>query len=304
LLPGKTACYDLAVPFDQNFVRTLEALRILVRKVRSGGNRGDRVSPRKGGSIEFSGHRAYTPGDEIRYIDWNIYARHDNLFVKEFSAEENVHVTLLLDTSASMGFGTPSKFDGAREIAAALAYIGLSHFDSVSLFSFDSVLRGRRKFLRGRNRIFDLLEELERMTPEGRSDFRAAFSSTLPRGKGRSHAVLLTDGYDTEGIIAAIQGLQAQTFEVHLVHLVSREEMSPTLRGRYSLADLETGRRLEATLLPSVLERYRRRFSAFCRDLERTAREREVSHARVCVDDSLEDRVLEIVRSGGVLERR
>ena len=105
----------------------------------------------------------YTPGDEIRYIDWNIYARHNNLFVKEFAAEENLHVSLFLDSSASMGCGSSSKFEATREVVAALAYIGLSHFDSVSLYSFDSILRARRKFLRGRNRIFDFLEDLERL---------------------------------------------------------------------------------------------------------------------------------------------
>ena len=127
--------------FDPNFVRTLEALRLLTRRIRPGDNRGDRISSRKGSSIEFSEHRAYTPGDEIRYIDWNIYARHNNLFIKEFSAEENLHVTLLLDSSASMGIGSPSKFEATREVVAALAYIGLSHFDSVSLYSFDSALQ-------------------------------------------------------------------------------------------------------------------------------------------------------------------
>ena len=290
--------------FDPNFVRTLEALRLLTRRIRPGDNRGDRISSRKGSSIEFSEHRAYTPGDEIRYIDWNIYARHNNLFIKEFSAEENLHVTLLLDSSASMGIGSPSKFEATREVVAALAYIGLSHFDSVSLYSFDSALQARRKFLRGKNRVFDLLEELERIEPAESSDLQSAFSVPIARQKGNSHAVILTDGYDRKGLTSAIASLKGQGFEVHLIHTISREEISPDLEGRYTLTDLESGKRLDADLVSGLLEKYRTRFSSFCRDLERMAREQEVSYVRVSMDDSLEERVLQIVRSGGVLERR
>ncbi len=290
--------------FAPEFIRTLEALNLLARKVRSGEVRSDRTSPRRGASIEFADYRRYVPGDEIRYIDWNVYARHSNLFVKQFSAEENVHVSLLLDRSRSMAFGSPAKFDAAREVAAALAYIGLVNFDTVSLYSFTDEIRIHRKFLRGKGRIFELLAELERIETEGRSDFAKAFADALPRLKGRSLVLLLTDLYDRSGVPEAVKSLQAQRFEVHLIHLLAREEIDPRVRGRVLLIDLETGREKEVTLLPHTVEMYRRRFEAHGRDLERMAREREVSYVRVRSDEPIEKRILDIVRAGGILEHR
>ena len=98
--------------FDARFTRTLEALNLLARRILAGAERAERRVPRKGASLEFADYRSYTPGDEIRYIDWNVYARHGSLFIKEFSAEENVHVSIFLDASRSMQFG--GKFDAAR----------------------------------------------------------------------------------------------------------------------------------------------------------------------------------------------
>src|SRR5947207_8661587 len=119
--------------FDASFTRTLEALNLLARKALAGEDRSDRPSLLRGASIEFADYRRYTPGDEIRYIDWNVFARHGSLFVKEFTAEQNVNVTILVDASRSMDFGTPTKFDAARELAAALAYIALAGFDTVNV---------------------------------------------------------------------------------------------------------------------------------------------------------------------------
>jgi uncharacterized protein (DUF58 family) len=290
------------VAFDPNFIRTLEALNLLARKVRSGEERADRTSPRRGASLEFEDYRPYAHGDEIRYIDWNVYARHGSLFVKEFTAQEDVHVALLLDRSRSLAFGRPPKFDAAREVAAALAYIGLVNFDTVSVYSFARDLRTHRKFLRGKARIFELLDELDRMEPEGESDFRAALAGPLPRLKGRSLVVLLTDFYDP-GVAEAVRSLQAHRHEVHLIHLVALEELEPPERGRFRLVDLESGREKEVTLRPATVDAYRRRFEAHCRELERMAREREISYVRVRTDEPIERRVFDIVRAG-ILEAR
>src|SRR5947207_13054306 len=150
--------------FDAGFLKTLEALNLLARRTLTGDDRAERLTPRKGASLEFADYRRYTPGDEIRYIDWNVYARHGNLFVKEFSAEENLHVSILLDTSRSMEFG--GKFQAAKELAAALGYIGLANYDTVSLYAFGSELRMIKKFLRGKGRIFELLGMLDALGAE------------------------------------------------------------------------------------------------------------------------------------------
>jgi len=290
------------MPFDERFLRTLEALDLLARRVVSGDERAERRAPRKGASLEFSDYRRYVPGDEVRYIDWNVYARHGSLFVKEFSAEESVHVSLLLDASRSMEFG--GKFGAARELAAALGYIGLVHYDSVSLYAFGSEVRTVQKFLRGKGRVFDLLDSLEGLVPSGPTDMRSAFLAALPRLKGRSLVLLLTDFYDLDGYAEAVRALLAQKQEVHLVHLVAQEELAPTCRGRLNLLDLETGREKDVTIFPRLVEEYRRRFGRFCGEIEEFARAHEMAYARVLADDPLDRRVLEVVRAGGILEHR
>jgi uncharacterized protein (DUF58 family) len=290
------------VAFDAGFLKTLEALNLLARRALAGDERADRRTPRKGASIEFSDYRRYVPGDEIRYIDWNVYARHGSLFVKEFSAEENLHVSILLDISRSMEFG--GKFQAARELAAALGYIGLANYDTVSLYAFGSELRQVKGFLRGKGRIFELLSAIDGLASEGATDMRAAFRAPLPRVRGRSLILLLTDFYDLAGYATAIRELLAQRFEVHLIHLIAREEVAPTARGRLSLLDLETGRARDVALLPRTIDSYRRRFDLFCAEIEEFSRTHEMPCARVFADDPLDRRVIEVLRTGGILEHR
>ncbi len=290
------------MPFDEHFLRTLEALNFMARRMLSGDDRAERRTPHKGASLEFAEHRPYTPGDEIRYIDWNVYARHGSLFVKEFSAEENIHVSILLDTSRSMEFG--GKFEKARELAAALGYIGLANYDSVSLYAFDSELRPAQKFLRGKGSIFSLLSSLEGIAPSGATDMRAAFRAALPRLRGRSLVALLTDFYDAAGYAEAVRALLAQNCEAHLIHLVAREESAPDARGRLRLRDLETGRERDVTLLPRAVEAYRRRFAEFCEEIRQFSRAHETAFARVRAEDTLERCVIEVLRAGRILEQR
>ena len=288
--------------FDAGFLKTLEALNLLARRTLTGDDRAERLTPRKGASLEFADYRRYTPGDEIRYIDWNVYARHGNLFVKEFTAEENVHVSVLLDTSRSMDFG--GKFQAAKELAAALGYIGLSNYDTLSLFSFGSDVRPVKKFLRGKGRVFEMLSAVDAIQTEGTTDMRRAFGPALPRLRGRSLILLITDFYDLAGYTEGIKELLAQRFGVHLIHMVSREEMMPQARGRFSLLDLETGQTKDATLLPRTIEAYARRFRQFCAEVEEFGRNHELAYARILADDPLERRVVDILRTGGILEHR
>src|SRR5688572_6526112 len=169
------------MPFGPEFIRTLDALNLLARRLLSGEDRADRPTPRRGASLEFADYRRYAPGDEIRYIDWNVYARHGSLFVKEFAAEENVHVSIALDTSASMAFGKASKFEAARELAAAIGYIALANFDSASVYTLGETLKVAVPRLRGKRSVFPLLAALEGVVPGGRTDFRAAFAAPLIR---------------------------------------------------------------------------------------------------------------------------
>ena len=127
--------------FDSDFLKKLEYLSLVSRRVFRGQLLAQRRTMQLGGGIEFADHREYTPGDDFRYLDWNVYARHDELLLKRFQEEEDLHVYLLLDCSKSMAFGDPSKFDYVRRVGAALAYIALADLDRVCRGG----LRGRRR---------------------------------------------------------------------------------------------------------------------------------------------------------------
>src|SRR5262245_4494404 len=201
------------MPFGPDLIRTLDALNLLARKLLSGEDRADRPTPRRGASLEFADYRSYAPGDEIRYIDWNVYARHGSLFVKEFAAEENVHVAVLLDTSASMTFGQPPKIDAARELAAALGYIALVNFDQVRFYTMGGALRGEKLFMRGKGAVFGMLESMDAARAGGQTDFRA-LATPIQRLKGRSVVILITDFYDPAGYAEGIRALLAQRHQV------------------------------------------------------------------------------------------
>src|SRR5579862_510325 len=124
--------------FDSNFLKQLEYLSLVSRRVFRGSLLAQRRTKQLGGGLEFADHREYTPGDDFRYLDWNLFARLDTLLLKRFQEEEDLHVYFLLDCSRSMAFGDPPKFDFARRVSAALAYIGLADLDRISVTAFAS----------------------------------------------------------------------------------------------------------------------------------------------------------------------
>ena len=147
--------------FDADFMRKLESLHLLARKLFKGQNQNDRTTVRRGMGLEFADHRRYQPGDDFRYVDWNVYSRLDHLFLKVFAAEEDLTIHLLVDTSRSMLEGRPSKIDFARRVAAALGYIGLNSMDRVGIVSFADELGRPRPPQRGRQQIVSMLRYVE-----------------------------------------------------------------------------------------------------------------------------------------------
>src|SRR3954452_8744571 len=153
--------------FDSEFLKKLEYLSLVSRRVFRGQILAQRRTMQLGGGIEFADHRDYTPGDDFRYLDWNVYARHDELLLKRFQEEEDLHVYVLIDCSRSMGFGTPVKFDLARQVAAALAYIALADLDRVAIVAFAGDILADFPLTRGKARILSLLKFLDGLKTQG-----------------------------------------------------------------------------------------------------------------------------------------
>src|SRR5215831_4441905 len=163
--------------FDSEFLKKLEYLSLISKRVFRGSLMAQRRTVQLGSGIEFADHREYTAGDDFRYLDWNVYARHDELLLKRFQEEEDLHVYLLLDCSKSMGCGSPPKFDYVRQVGAALAYIALADLDRVAVVAFAGDVVADFPLTRGKARILSLLKFLEDLKPQGTDTNLAAVAT-------------------------------------------------------------------------------------------------------------------------------
>src|SRR5438874_12095514 len=154
--------------FGSDFLKKLEYLSLVSRRVFRGSILAQRRTMQMGGGIEFADHREYAAGDDFRYLDWNLYARHDELLLKRFQEEEDLHVYFLLDCSRSMAYGSPPKFDFARQVAAALAYIALADLDRIAVVAFADDIVDDFPLTRGKGRVLALLKSLATLPPQGR----------------------------------------------------------------------------------------------------------------------------------------
>jgi len=282
--------------FDEEFLRRLERLSVLVRRPVRGGLKGGRRSTRQGRSLEFADYRDYVPGDDLRQLDWNVYARLERLLVKLFIEEEDLTVGILVDASASMAHGSPEKLVFAKRAAAALGYIALAAEDRVVLASLGGRTARRRAALRGSGRAFRLLAELSAIAPaEGATDLVAAVRHALAQLSGRGVLVLLSDLLDP-GAERALRDLAGTGSEVIVLHVLAPDELSPTLEGDLRLVDAETAAIVDVTLDLAARERYAARVAAWQAELAGLAARRRIAYLPLASDLPLADLVFAELR--------
>src|SRR5262245_16767334 len=214
--------------FDSEFLKKLEYLSLISKRVFRGSLLAQRRTMQLGGGVEFSDHREYTPGDDFRYLDWNLYARHDELLLKRFQEEEDLHVYFLLDCSRSMAYGDPPKFDFARRVTAALAYIALADLDRIAVCAFASDIVSDFPLTRGKGRILALLKFLENLEPRGEdTDLARVVTGFIHRDQRRGLAVVVSDLYDPKGFERGLDLLRHRKYEPHVVQMYDRYEKDP-----------------------------------------------------------------------------
>src|SRR6516162_8667251 len=184
---------------DPQFLARLEQLELVSKKIFLGRMKGERLSKRKGQSVEFADYRNYVVGDDLRFLDWNIFARLDRLFIRLFMEEEDLHFYILLDNSLSMDFGTPSKLRYAKQVAAALGFIGLVNMDRVVIEAFNDGLVQSLPAARGRRSLWRMFDFLQKMEPAGPSDLQKALKSFTLKCSSKGIVVLLSDLMDKGG---------------------------------------------------------------------------------------------------------
>lgn len=283
---------------DPAFLARLGKLRLLVGRRYAGSAGGSRVSVRRGSSVEFADHRPYAPSDDIRRIDWNAYARLDELVLRLYAAEEDVNVYLLLDTSASLAVGSPSKLEVARRVAASLGYLGLLGSERVAVQPYAGSLGRPLEAMRGRGKVGALMRYLVALAPSGETDLSRAVESFLARRPRPGLVILLSDLLDRGGYQRPIDRLLAARFEVVVFHVLDREELDPTLGGDLTLVDAESDAEVNVTLDARALRAYRGRLDAFLAGARDYCRKRGVRYVLV-PDEHFEDALLRYLRSAG-----
>src|SRR6476620_10303212 len=241
----------------------LERLELVSRKIFRGRMKGERRSKRKAQSVEFADFRQYVAGDDLRFIDWNLYARMDRLFLKLFLEEEDLHFYALIDTSTSMDFGEPTKLQYAKQLAAALGFIGLCRADRVKIESLGTTAKNPGPTLRGRSSLWRMQDYLAGIEPGENVPFADGIKKFCLRNPGKGILVLITDLLDKAGYEKAMRFLVAQQMDVYLIHVLSPEEVSPDVKGDLRLVDAEDSDVAEITVSRPLLDRYKRTLAAF-----------------------------------------
>lgn len=287
--------------FDEAFLKKLEYLYLVSKKIFTGALRAERRTKRTGSGVEFADHRDYTRGDDFRYIDWNIYGRMDKLLLRLFEEEEDLSIYLLLDTSRSMLFGAPPKLHYAMKVAAALSYVGLSNLDRVSIVPFADRLHARLQPARGKGQIFKVFDFLRKAPAGGVTRLGPAATQFVHQTRRRGMVVVISDFYDPVGYEEGINVLRYHRFEPFVIQVYDEKEANPPLRGDLTLVDCETGEPKEVTVSAKLLEEYRREHERYCQELEEFCTARAVPFFRTHTGVPFDELVLRIFRQGGFL---
>ena len=287
--------------FEPDFLTRLEYLSIISKRVFRGSLLAQRRTMQLGSGIEFSDHREYAAGDDFRYLDWNVYARHGDLLLKRFQEEQDLHVYLMLDCSRSMGFGNPPKFDLARRLVAALAYIGLADLDRISVLSFADGIVDEFPLTRGKARILPLMRYLEAQEVSGQdTHLGRAAQGLLHRSRRSGMAVVVSDLFDDHGFQPGLDQLRYRRFDGHVLQLHDPQEANPDLLGDVELRDVETESLRKVTVTEKNLRAYMELFQSH----QESAREYCRNYGFGCTQSpatvAFDDLILHMMRAAGL----
>ncbi|MEM1070007.1 MAG: DUF58 domain-containing protein [Planctomycetota bacterium] len=322
--------------FDDDFLRRLEYLSLLSKRVFGGQLLAQRRTRQIGGGVEFADHRDYIPGDDLRHLDWRVYARHGDTLIKRFQEEKDLHVYLFVDVSASMRrsdgespvgrkhqgkSGHIEKAWLARKLAAALAHIALSDLDRVSVLSCGGQLNEMMPPVRGKDQILPIMKFLAAAeSPDERTDFESVVAGFLSRSPRPGLAVLLSDLFDhgaataensAQGdteigdvpitrFTAGVDRLRYANFEPHVIQIHTPGEADPSLLGDVELIDCETNRQKRLTVDARKLRKYREVFTDFVDSCKNYCIRRDIPHTIATTDVPFDQVIMAMMRSAAV----
>ena len=280
-------------------------LDVVSRKIFSGKIQGERRSKRRGQSVEFADFRPYVHGDDLRFIDWNIFGRLDRLFLKIFLEEEDLSLLVAIDTSASMDWGDPNKLAYAQRLAMALGYVGLVNHNRVTMAAFggDGGLR-ILKNLRGRRRTSEMGRWLLDLQPGGANSFEESMKSLAVSRQGRGVMLVISDFLFKEGYEKGLRYVAGRGYDLWCLQTLAPQEIDPAahgLAGDWRLTDAEDRDEAEVTASPGLIDQYRANLGAWCANLRDFAVRRSIMHLVVDTSTDIDVLLLEYLRRRGLV---
>ncbi len=289
--------------------RRLDGLMLVARSIRAGRMKGERRSTKRGTSIEFADYRNYTPGDDLRKLDWNVYARLERPYVKLLEDEEDLAVHVLLDISASMDWPASednaphphNKLHYAQRLAAALGYIALKTGDRLMVHALND--RGANYFgpSRGRAQTVALLQFAHGLKPGGIADLNTALREFSIRERRPGLVIVISDGFSPTGISEGLKRLQGKGHDVVFVQVLSPDEVTPPMTGDLRLVDVETGEAQEVTIDANMRAIYQQRLESWLDDIRDECARRGIHYLMVQTDTPYEEVLLYELRRLGVI---
>lgn len=279
----------------------LERLELVSRKIFRGRMKGERRSKRKGQSVEFADFRNYVPGDDLRFIDWNLYARLDKLFLKLFLEEEDLHFYALVDTSLSMDFGEPTKLAYAKQLAAALGFIGLVRACRVKIETLATTHKNPGPVLRGRASLWRMMEYLEGVEAGPTVSLAEGVKNFCVRNSGKGILVLISDLMDKEGFDKAFRFLVTQQMDVYVLHVLCPEELNPEIKGDLRLIDCEDEDVAEITVSRPLLDKYKRTLASFIDGAREFCARRGMNYLMTSTETPVDKLVANYLRRRGLV---
>lgn len=310
-------------------IRYLEQFHLLAARRAKSSAKGERRSRARGQSVEFADHRSYVPGDDFRYLDWNLFGRLDRLFLKLYEEERELPVRIFLDASESMTFGEvlahghPSKFDFARQVAAAIGYVALCGFDRVSVIPFpnaegrmknveaaasdpsaignrQSAIEGALRSVRGKKSSMQFFANLNALTAGGGADLNEALRRGALEARHTGLAIVLSDFLDPAGYEAGLTALVGRGFQVNCVQILAPEELAPTTFGDLCLVDSESGGLQEVTFGRYRMKAYQQTVQNFVQRLREYCTKRGINFFMASSNMDLQDLLLKQLRKAEV----
>jgi uncharacterized protein (DUF58 family) len=256
--------------FDSAFLKKLEYLSLVSRRMFPGQLLANRRARHLGNGIVFADHRNYHFGDDLRYLDWNVYARFGNELIRRFEEEKDLHIYFLLDCSKSMSAGSPNKFDYARHVTAALAYIALADLDRVCIAAFADKLYQIFPIIRGKQHILNVLRFLESLETVGNTtNLKTSMNEFVQRKQHAGLVVVIGDFFDPNGFKTGLDTLRYRNYEPHIIQIHDLYEAEPVMLGDLELHDVETGGNYEVTISESMTRLYKKKFASFLDEIRR-----------------------------------